>query len=64
MSFICFVCIVGSQLSLEPYHWRRVGGRLIRAYSYQSSDSLVEMSKKLASALAFIQEDVREPLKR
>ncbi|RVW67051.1 hypothetical protein CK203_066105 [Vitis vinifera] len=46
----------GSQLSLEPYHWRRVGGRLIRADSYPSSDSSVEMSDELASTLASIQE--------
>ena len=60
MSFICFVCIVGSQfrsgLSLEPYHWRRVGGQLIRADSYPSSDSSIEMSDKLASTLASIKE--------
>ncbi|RVW91931.1 hypothetical protein CK203_030166 [Vitis vinifera] len=60
VSFICFVYIVGSQfrsrLSLKPHHWRRVGGRLIRADSYPSSDSSVEMSDELASTLASIQE--------
>ena len=60
MSFICFVCIVGSQfrsqLSLESHSWRRVGGRLIRADSYPSLDSSVEMSDELASTLASIQE--------
>ena len=43
-------------MSLEPHHWRRVGGRLIRADSYPSSDSSVEMSDELASTLASIQE--------
>ena len=60
MSFIRFVCIVGSQfrsrLSLESHSWRRVGGRLIRSDSYPSSDSSVEMSDELASTLASIQE--------
>ena len=60
MSFIHFVGIVGSQfrsqLSLESHSWRRVGGRLIRADSYSSSDSSVEMSDELASTLASIQE--------
>ncbi|WJZ83091.1 hypothetical protein VitviT2T_002800 [Vitis vinifera] len=60
VSFIRFVCIVGSQfrsrLSLESHSWRRVGGRLIRADSYPSSDSSVEMSDELASTLASIQE--------
>ncbi|KAJ9705631.1 hypothetical protein PVL29_003616 [Vitis rotundifolia] len=60
VSFILFVCIVGSQfrswLSLESHSWRRVGGRLIRADSHQSSDSSVEMSDKLASTLASVQE--------
>ena len=55
VSFIYFVCIVGSQfkcwLSLESHSWRRVGGRFIRSDSCQSS---VEMSDKLASTLAFI----------
>lgn len=36
--------------------WRRVGGRLIRADSYPSSDSSIEMSDELASTLASIQE--------
>ena len=36
--------------------WRRVGGRLIRSNSHQSSDSLVEMLDELASTLAYIQE--------
>ncbi|RVW67952.1 hypothetical protein CK203_064371 [Vitis vinifera] len=45
-----------SQLSLESHSWRRVGGRLIRADSYSSSDSSVEMSDELASTLASIQE--------
>ena len=60
VSFIRFVCIVGSQfrsrLSLESHSWRRVRGRLIRADSYPSSDSSVEMSDELASTLASIQE--------
>ena len=60
MSFIHFVCIVGSQfrsrLSLESHSWRRVRGRLIRADSYPSLDSSVEMSDELASTLASIQE--------
>ena len=60
MSFIHFVGIVGSQfrsqLSLESHSWRRVGGRLIRADSYLSSDSSVKMSDELASTLASIQE--------
>ena len=59
MFFIHSVCIVGShfrsRLSLESHSWRRVRGRLIRAYSYQSSDSSVEMSNELASTLASIQ---------
>ena len=58
MSFIHFVCIVGSQfkswLSLEPHSWRRVGGQLIGSDSHQSSDSLVEMFDELASTLASI----------
>ncbi|RVW93754.1 hypothetical protein CK203_043426 [Vitis vinifera] len=45
-----------SRLSLESHSWRRVGGRLIRADSYPSSDSSVEMSDELASTLASIQE--------
>ena len=60
VSFIHFVCIVGSQfrsrLSLESHAWRRVGGRLIRADSYPSLDSSVGMSDELASTLASIQE--------
>ena len=60
MSFIHSVCIVESHfrscLSLESHPWKRVGGRLIRADSHQSSDSLVEMSDELASTLASIQE--------
>ena len=60
MSFIHLVCIVGSQfrsrLSLESHSWRRVGGRLIRADSYLSSDSSVEMSDELASTLSSIRE--------
>ena len=60
MSFIHFVCIVGSQfrnrLSLESHSWRKVGGRLIRADSHQSSDSSVEMLDELGSTLASIQE--------
>ncbi|KAJ9680317.1 hypothetical protein PVL29_019589 [Vitis rotundifolia] len=43
-------------LNLELHPWRRVGGRLIRADSHQSSDSSVEMSDELASTLASIQE--------
>ncbi|RVW83937.1 hypothetical protein CK203_042068 [Vitis vinifera] len=45
-----------SWLSLESHSWRRVGGRLIRADSHKSSDSLVEMSDELASTLASIKE--------
>ncbi|RVX08164.1 hypothetical protein CK203_017700 [Vitis vinifera] len=45
-----------SRLSLESHSWRRVRGRLIRANSYPSSDSSVEMSGELASTLASIQE--------
>ncbi|KAL6319802.1 hypothetical protein AAG906_036864 [Vitis piasezkii] len=45
-----------SWLSMESHSWRRVKGRLIRSDSYQSSDSLVEMSDKLASTIASIQE--------
>ena len=60
MSFIYFVCNVGSRfkswLSLKSLSWRRDGGRLIRADSHQSSDSLVEMSNELASIIASIQE--------
>ena len=60
VSFIHFVCIVGSHfrswLSLESHSWRGVGGQLIRADSHQSSDSSVEMSDELASTLASIQE--------
>ena len=41
-------------MSLESHSWRRVGGRLIRADSHKSSDSLVEMSDELASTLASI----------
>ncbi|RVW48269.1 hypothetical protein CK203_069538 [Vitis vinifera] len=44
------------RLSLESHSWRRVRGRLIRADSYPSSDSSVEMSDELASTLASIQE--------
>ncbi|RVW67287.1 hypothetical protein CK203_065055 [Vitis vinifera] len=44
------------RLSLELHSWRRVRGRLIRADSYPSSDSSVEMSDELASTLASIQE--------
>ena len=60
MSFIHFVCIVGSRfrsrLSLESHSWRRFGGRLIRVDSRQSSDSSIEISDELASTLASIQE--------
>ena len=60
VSFIHFVCIVGSHfrscLSLELHPWKRVGGWLIRADSHQSSDSSIEMSDELASTLASIQE--------
>ncbi|RVX02858.1 hypothetical protein CK203_023245 [Vitis vinifera] len=60
VSFIQFVCIVGSQfrswLSLKSHSWKRVGGRLIRVDSHQSSDSSIEMLDELASALASIQE--------
>ncbi|WKA06546.1 hypothetical protein VitviT2T_024441 [Vitis vinifera] len=60
VSFIRFVCIVGSQfrsrLSLESRSWRRLAGRLIRADSYPSLDSSVDMSDELASTLASIQE--------
>ncbi|KAL6348492.1 hypothetical protein AAG906_008947 [Vitis piasezkii] len=45
-----------SRLRLESHSWRRVGGRLIRADSYPSSDSSVEMSDELTSTLASIQE--------
>nr|CAN60653.1 hypothetical protein VITISV_026112 [Vitis vinifera] len=45
-----------SRLSPESYSWRRVGGRLIKADSYSSSDSSIEMSDELASTLASIQE--------
>ncbi|RVW50147.1 hypothetical protein CK203_096893 [Vitis vinifera] len=45
-----------SRLSLESHSWRKVRGRLIRADSYPSSDSSVEMSDELASTLASIQE--------
>ncbi|RVX12071.1 hypothetical protein CK203_010435 [Vitis vinifera] len=45
-----------SRLSLKSHSWRRVRGRLIRADSYPSSDSSVEMSDELASTLASIQE--------
>ncbi|RVW30009.1 hypothetical protein CK203_089837 [Vitis vinifera] len=45
-----------SRLSLESHSWRRVRGRLIRADSYPSSDSSVEMSDELASTLTSIQE--------
>ncbi|KAL6331478.1 hypothetical protein AAG906_011418 [Vitis piasezkii] len=44
------------RLSPESHSWRRVRGRLIRADSYPSSDSSVEMSDELASTLASIQE--------
>ena len=68
MSFIHSVCIVGSHfrscLSLKLHHWRRVGGRLIRVDSHQSSDSSVEMSDKLASTLASIQEFMAEVSRR
>ncbi|RVW62919.1 hypothetical protein CK203_059752 [Vitis vinifera] len=47
---------LGVGLSLESHSWRRVGGRLIRADSYLSSDSSVEMLDELASTLASIQE--------
>nr|CAN82030.1 hypothetical protein VITISV_028549 [Vitis vinifera] len=54
------ICVARSQfkswLSPKSHSWRRVGGRLIRAYSYQSSDSSVEMSDELASILASIKE--------
>ena len=43
-------------MSLESHSWRRVGGRLIKADSHQSLDSLVEMSDEPASTLASIQE--------
>ena len=43
-------------MSLESHSWRRVGGRLIRLDSYQSSDSSVKMLDELASTLASIQE--------
>ena len=43
-------------MSLESPSWRRVRGRLIRAYSHQSSDSSIEISNELASTLASIQE--------
>ena len=61
MSFILFfVCIVGSQfrswLSPESHSLKKVRGRLIRANSHQSLDSLVEMFDKLVSILASIQE--------
>ena len=60
MSFIYFICNVASRfkswLSLKSLSWRRDGGRLIRADSHQSSDSLVEMSNELASIIASIQE--------
>ncbi|KAL6321564.1 hypothetical protein AAG906_021803 [Vitis piasezkii] len=45
-----------SWFSLKSPSWRRVGGRLIRSDSHQSSDSLVEMSDELAFTLASIQE--------
>ncbi|RVW60409.1 hypothetical protein CK203_089901 [Vitis vinifera] len=50
------MCLHVESLSLESHSWRRVGGRLIRADSYPSSDSSVEMSDELASTLASIQE--------
>ncbi|RVW53702.1 hypothetical protein CK203_069070 [Vitis vinifera] len=60
VSFIHSVCIVESHfrscLSLESHPWKRVGGRLIRADSHQSSDSSVEMSDELTSTFASIQE--------
>ena len=60
VSFIPFVCIVGSQfrswLSLDSQSWRRIEGRLISLDSYQSSDSTLETSDKLATTLASIQE--------
>ena len=60
MSFIHFVCIVGSQfrswLCLESHSCRRVGGRLVRVDSHQSLNSSDKMSDELASTLAFIQE--------
>ncbi|KAL6321377.1 hypothetical protein AAG906_016432 [Vitis piasezkii] len=40
----------------HPHSWRRVGGRLIKFDSHQSSNSSIEMSDKLASTLASIQE--------
>ncbi|RVW26336.1 hypothetical protein CK203_111851 [Vitis vinifera] len=45
-----------NRLSLESHSWRKVGGRLIRADSHQSSDSSVEMLDELGSTLASIQE--------
>ena len=51
-------------MSLKLHHWRRVGGRLIRVDSHQSSDSSVEMSDKLASTLASIQEFMAEVSRR
>ncbi|KAL6342728.1 hypothetical protein AAG906_016562 [Vitis piasezkii] len=58
MSFIHFVCIVGSRfrswLSLESHSWRRVGGRLIERFI--SKFDSVEMLGELASTLASIQE--------
>ena len=60
VSFIHFVCIVGSQfrswLSLDSQPWMRIWGRLISLDSYQSLDSSLEMSNELATTLASIQE--------
>ncbi|RVW69822.1 hypothetical protein CK203_061151 [Vitis vinifera] len=47
---------VRSWLSPKSHSWRRVGGRLIRVDSYQSSDSSIEMLDELASTLASIKE--------
>ena len=41
---------------MKSHSWKRVGGRLIRVDSHQSSDSSIEMLDELASALASIQE--------
>ncbi|RVW19309.1 hypothetical protein CK203_093803 [Vitis vinifera] len=53
-----------SWFSLKSPSWRRVGGRLIRSDSHQSSDSLVEMSDELASTLASIQEFMETKVER
>ena len=39
---------------MESHSWRRVGGRLIRADSHQSSDSSIKMLDELVSTLASI----------